>query len=165
MDIGESLVGAYYRQLEGCHSVLYNNFVPHAQGEIDVIALRLGAGVEIFCAEVAVHLESLQYGTYPQTIEKVTTKMVTARAYCERVFRDSSIVLEFWSPIVPKGLVAAIRERGDEHGFMLVANGDFTDRVQKLMDAAGKHTKQTGELAYRMLQLLTHLRRHGELRL
>lgn len=164
MDIGESLVGSFYRQLKGCHSVLYNTFLPHAQGEIDVIALRLGAEVEVFAAEVAIHLESLQYGTYEVTTEKVTTKMVSARTYCEQVFRDAAVTLEFWSPVVPKGLVSSITERGQEHGFALVANDDFTERMQALIVEAAQHTKQTGEPAYRMLQLLTHLRGHDGLR-
>ena len=35
------------------------------------------------------------------------------------------------------------------------------DRVRQLAAAARKHTKVTGEPAYRMLQILTHLRGEG----
>ena len=36
MDIGESLVGAYMRQVRDCHSVAFNTHVSH-QAELDVI--------------------------------------------------------------------------------------------------------------------------------
>ena len=39
-----------------------------------------------------------------------------------------------------------------------VANHDYTERVQRLLDHAKTGTKATSEPAYRMLQILTHLR-------
>ena len=161
MDMGESLVGAYYRSVVGCQSVTYNTFLPNKQGEIDVIGLRLGSGVEVFAAEVAIHLESLQYGTYPQTVAKVAQKMRSAREFTQRVYAESELVIEFWSPVVPKGLVSQITALETEIGFHLVANAGFTERVRHVVKEASQHTKMTGEPACRMLQMLAHLRGWG----
>lgn len=161
MDIGESLIGSYYRSVVGCQSVTYNTFLPDKQGEIDVIAVRLETKPQVYAAEVAIHLESLNYGGYPKSAAKVSAKMRAAREFISRVYVDSVPTLEFWSPIVPKGLVALLSDLGEEHDFRLVANHEFTERIQTLVDRAREHTKVTGEPAYRMLQILTHLRGKG----
>jgi hypothetical protein len=47
MEIGESLVGAYMRQVRGCHTVAFNIHLPQ-QGELDVVGVANGAhGVEV----------------------------------------------------------------------------------------------------------------------
>lgn len=161
MDIGESLVGAYYRSVVGCHSVTYNTFLPDSQGEIDVIGLHIDQGVDVFAAEVAIHLDSLNYGGYEKTATKVLAKMRAARKFVDLVYDESHLTLEFWSPVVPSGLVKRIEDIQEEVGFRLVANQDFTDRIRMLTEAARVHTKTTGEPAYRMLQILTHLRGEG----
>lgn len=75
MDIGESLVGAYFRHERQCHTVAFNQFLPGKQGEIDVIGIS-GEGVDqhVWLAEVAVHLDDLNYGGYSQTVTKVATR-------------------------------------------------------------------------------------------
>ncbi|ANH38347.1 hypothetical protein I601_1917 [Nocardioides dokdonensis FR1436] len=165
MDMGESIAGAYLRHVEKCQSITFNTFLPDAQGEIDVIGVRLGEQIDVFVAEVAIHLEGLQYGTYDFTTKKVRTKMASARRYAERLYPTANLHLEFWSPIVPSGLVERIEQHAASEEFTLVANKEFTGRVQSLVDLASKHTKTTGEPAYRMLQLLTHLRGHANLQL
>jgi hypothetical protein len=62
VDIGESLVGAYMRQVRGCHMVAFDTFLPNSQGEIDVIGVANALdGVKVWVAEVAIHLNSLDY--------------------------------------------------------------------------------------------------------
>ena len=43
----------------------------------------------------------------------------------------------------------------------LVLNEDFTSRVNELAALASTRTKQSGDDAFRFLQLLTHLRGNG----
>lgn len=72
MDIGESLVGAYMRQVRGCHTVAFNTRLQQ-QGELDVVGVANGAyGAEVWLAEVAIHLDGLNYagGTNVQTVDK-----------------------------------------------------------------------------------------------
>jgi len=167
MDMGESLVGAYLRQVRGCHTVAYNTFLPWAQGELDVIGVALGEGdgpVRVWLAEVAVHLNGLDYGGsggYAATAAKVATKTAAARRYAAEVYPDALVCIELWSPIVPRGLLHRLREVEVE----LVVNETFTDKVADLLREAGSGTRLTGDPAFRLLQVLTHLRGAGQLRL
>lgn len=155
MDIGESLVGSYMRQVRDCHSVAFNTHVSH-QAELDVIGVSNGTGgVRVWFAEVAVHLEGLNYGGYEATAKKVAQKIAAARSYANEVYPEAAETrFEFWSPVVPQGLV----DRLDEIEVDLVVNATFTARVNQLAAEAAKHTRITGDDAYRFLQLLTHLR-------
>ena len=154
MDVGESLVGAYMRQVRSCHTVAFNIFLPQGQGELDVVGVaNAPGGVEVWMAEVAIHLDSLNYGGYSKTVDKVSTKVAAARAYAAQVYRDVTPTVEFWSPVVPSGLASAWHSRR-----RLDHNDDFTARVNELAALAKGHTKTTGDDAYRFLQLLTHLR-------
>jgi hypothetical protein len=155
LDVGESLVGAYMRQVRGCHTIAFNTFLPHGQGELDVVGVANGtSGVEVWMAEVAIHLDSLNYGGYIKTVAKVTQKVAAAHEYAAQVYRDVTPTVEFWSPVVPSGLVSALADVDVD----LVVNNEFTARVNELAGLAMKHTKTTGDDAYRFLQLLTHLR-------
>ena len=83
MDMGESLVGAYMRQVRGCHTVAYNTFLPWGQGELDVIGVALPENdgpVRVWLAEVALHLDGLNYGSYAQTAVKVQAKVACGNA-------------------------------------------------------------------------------------
>lgn len=54
--------------MRGCYSVTFNTYLPTSQGEIDVIGVRLsedGAPPKVYLADVATHLDGLNYGTYP----------------------------------------------------------------------------------------------------
>ena len=42
MDVGESLVGAYLRQIKECHTIAFNQFLPGKQGGGWFITLLLG---------------------------------------------------------------------------------------------------------------------------
>jgi hypothetical protein len=77
MEIGESLVGACMRQVRGCHTVAFNVRLPTGQGELDVVGVANGAdGAEVWMAEVAIHLDSLNYGGGNlQTVDKVAQKV------------------------------------------------------------------------------------------
>jgi hypothetical protein len=155
VDVGESLVGAYMRQVRNCHTVAFNTFLPQGQGELDVVGVANGPrGVEVWMAEVAIHLDSLNYGGYAKTVDKVSTKVAAARTFAAQVYRDVTPTVELWSPVVPSGLVVALANVQVD----LVVNGDFTARVNTLAELAMGHTKMTGDDAYRFLQLLTHLR-------
>jgi len=155
MDIGESLVGSYLRHERQCHTVAFNQFLRGKQGEIDVIGIS-GEGVNqhVWLAEVALHLDSLNYGGYTQTVHKVATKVATAREYADNTYSGRPSTVEFWAPQVPSGLGVLLAELDVE----LVINEEFTRRVNLLAARAASSTKQFGDDAFRFLQVLTHLR-------
>lgn len=161
MEIGESLVGAYLRQVQGCHTIAFNQYLPGKQGEIDVIGLkREGDSGEqrVWLVEVAVHLDNLNYGGPDATVAKVRAKLETAREYAASTYRDHEVSIEFWSPRVPSGIAERL---GEFEGVELVINEEFTRRVNVLAGLAAATTKQFGDDAFRFLQLLTHLRGSG----
>jgi hypothetical protein len=157
MDIGENLVGAYMRQVRDCHTVAYNTFLPWGQGEIDVIGVALAAGVtrpRVYLAEVATHLDGLNYGGYDKSLSKIKAKLKAACRYAHEIYPHADATIEVWAPIVPSGLVTKLADCGGS----LIANDTFTARVRELLSRARKTTKPSGDDAFRLLQILTHLR-------
>ena len=163
-DIGESLVGSYLRYVVGCEVVVYNTHTPGAQGEIDVIGLRYGDPRAVWLCEVITHLQGTQYGGgYDGTVKKISEKIARARAFAEKAFPGDTHHYEIWTPIAPSGIVTkfdqlAATYQSAKLDVSFVANHDYTERVQRLLDHAKTGTKATSEPAYRMLKILTHLR-------
>lgn len=95
------------------------------------------------------------------TVTKVRTKMASARAYADAIYPNADVTVEVWSPVVPSGLVSQLVGCGGE----LVVNQRFADCVQELLNQARASTKLSGDDAFRLLQLLTHLRGAKDVRL
>lgn len=71
---------------------------------------------------------------------------------------------EIWSPVVPVGkLTAQFAEleavySDDELDVKFIINDGYAERVQLLIDHAKANSSATSEPAFRLLQILTHLR-------
>ena len=165
-DIGESLVGSYLRYVVGCEVVVYNTHTPEQQGEIDVIGLRYGEPRAVWLCEVITHLQGTDYGGgYEEPSRKIKDKIARARAFADQAFPGDRHHYEIWTPIAPSGIVTRFQQLAEayvseELDVSFVANLDYTARLQDLLDHARRGTKATSEPAYRMLQILTHLRGH-----
>lgn len=163
-DVGESLVGAYFRYVEGCEFVLFNTFLPGEQGEIDVIAIRLGTPRAIHFAEVTTHIQGMAYGRNNSTVDRVRAKLARARDFARLRFPDDVHHFSVWSPRVPEGAMTAAFEtvagefaaRGERLAF--VVNREYGDRVQRLIDIAKRDTRATSDPAFRLLQILACVR-------
>lgn len=156
MEIGESLVGAYLEHIRECQVVVYNTHLSDEQGELDVIGIKtLSSGKqEIWLVEAATHINGLDYGGQAKSVKKIQAKRDRAMKFAQKLFKGANLHFEVWSPIVSSGIV----DKLNELSIHLVANGDFTDRVNQLALHASMSSKTTGNDAYRTLQLLTHLR-------
>lgn len=166
MDIGESLVGAYMRYIRGCEVVVYNTFLRGQQGEIDVVSLKTEPRT-IWLCEVTTHIQGMLYvggGGSDATVERLRNKLVRAREFAEATFPGDDYRFEVWSPRVAKGQLTerfdALAEEWSAVGSSLdfVINEDYTGKVRELIAHARKNPSATSEQAYRMLQVLTHLR-------
>ena len=164
VEMGESLVGAYLRYIRDCDMVLYNERT-EAQGEIDVIGVKGGDSPEVWLCEVATHIAGLGYGAdFDQMTKKIASKLERAAAFAHRLFPEHLTHVEFWAPNVPVGRttewfaehVEGASEKGVEISFVI--NEEYTERLQALADAAASDTKTPSEPAYRLLQILTHVR-------
>jgi hypothetical protein len=162
LDIGESLVGSYLRYIENCDFVHYETY-GEGQGELDVVGMRL-SDRRVWLCEVAIHLGGLEYGKgYSGSRDKVKQKIDRAEILAQRLFSDQQATYEFWSLRAPKGLVTMLTElehdytgRGLDVAFII--NERFTERIDTLRQRAAKDMKSTAEPAYRLLQILAHLR-------
>jgi hypothetical protein len=167
-DVGESLVGSYLRYIVGCDIVAYNTHTPTVQGELDVIGIRTVAPRTVWLCEVVTHLRGTLYaGGYSGTIEKIRDKIGRARDFALATFDGDVHRYEIWSPIVPSGVAVQFEALAAEFSTQeldveFVINSRYTERVEQLVAHARSSTKATNEPAYRLLQILTHLR--GELR-
>lgn len=162
-DIGENLVGSYLRYVEGCEFVVYNTHLPGVQGEIDVVALKLGEPRVVYFCEVITHIRGVLYGTYDRTVTKVEEKVGRARRFAQDTFPADQHRYEIWSPVVPSGMTRRFEElaawlRDDSLDVAFITNDTYTARVQKLIDHARRNTSATSEPAYRLLQVLTSAR-------
>ena len=167
MDIGESIVGAYMRYIRECEVVVYNTFLRDRQGEIDVVALKTGDPRRVWLCEVTTHIGGMLYpgnGGADGTIAKLRDKLTRAREFAAVTFPGDSLQFEIWSPRVAKGkLTTAFDVLGDEAlelgmDLKFVINEDYTARMRELLAHAKQNSSATSEPAYRMLQVLTHLR-------
>jgi hypothetical protein len=164
-DIGEELVGAYLTEIEECDHVLYNVRAPgggqRGLRELDVIGLKFSNDRAYLC-EVTTHLEGLLIGKgYDSTIKKIREKHEWQVEYAQKQLRAFTPVYQFWSPRVPEG--ALLQGLKQIPGLRLVVNSDYTKRVDELRARARQHKPSpTSNMAYRLIQILEHLKRQRD---
>ena len=184
---GELLVGSYLRLVEGCELVMYNqrSQEPGNQLEIDVIGVDSTEQGErvVYTCEVVTHIDGLLYSgtpdtdrwaeyggdSYQYTLERLWEKFTSDREYVTELFDADSFVYQFWSPVVrgnreEKYLLTGLYDMADEFEhemgaeLELVINEEYTERIEALREKAGETEKDYGELGFRILQILEHLR-------
>lgn len=162
VDIGEELVGAYLNEIEECDHILYDVRAPggghRGLRELDVIGLKFSNNTAFLC-EVTTHLEGLLIGKgYESTIKKIREKHEWQVEYAENLLRAFTPVYQFWSPRVPEGSLLQGLEQIP--GLQLVVNSEYTRRVEKLIARAKERKPSpTSNMAYRLTQILEHLKR------
>jgi hypothetical protein len=158
-EMGEYLVGAYLKFELDCGVVDYNTRPPggglQGLGELDVIGFDL-ANRRIYLCEVTTHLDGLQIGKGADaTISKIVGKHQRQRNHAEKYLSDFSPRFMFWSPVVRRGL--AIRLKSID-GLELFINGSYREAVDRLRLRAKSSTSDENNPAFRVLQILEHLR-------
>lgn len=166
---GELLVGAHHRLVTGCRIVVYNQYSAQqgGQNEIDVIGVHTTdkGQKEIYSCEVVTHLNGIGYGNYEESYERLRKKFEYHRTEITDIF-DSADTYRFqlWSPSVQPGLIDRLEELstvfdGDETmNLDLVINETYSNHIADLRSEAASTTAQRGELAFRILQILEHLK-------
>jgi len=165
---GELLVGAYLRISTGCKFVVYNQHSGQSgQNEIDVIGVQSTAGGEqvIYSCEVVTHLNGIGYGNYEESHDRLRKKFEYHRTEVGDIF-DSAETYRFqlWSPNVQPGLVerldnlSTVFDGDDRMKLELVINETYSERINDLRGEAASTTSQRGELGFRILQILEHLK-------
>lgn len=156
-ETGEYVVGACLKLLKLCDFVDYNVRRPGGGlaglNEIDVVGLDFKSKTAYLC-EVTTHLNGLSHA--PTTIEKIRKKYERLRDYAKDFLSDfPNRHFMFWSPIVRESMANELKRI---NGLELVINKDYTAYVRLLQELAEKGTHDTGNPAFRVLQILGHLR-------
>lgn len=159
-EMGEYLVGAYLKLVLGCNVVDYNARPPggglQGLGEPDVIGFDF-VNRNAYLCEVTTHLGGLVIGQGAgSTVTKLAAKHRRQREFAERHLHLPDFMLRFmfWSPVVRRGLV---KELGVT-GFELFINKSYTDAIEQLRKKAKNSTADFNNPAFRVLQILEHMR-------
>jgi hypothetical protein len=159
-EMGEYLVGAYLKLILGCGVVDYNARPPggglSGLGELDVIGLDF-ANERAYLCEVTTHLDGLQIGSGTEsTIKKLADKHARQREYAKSHLHLPKFKVRFmyWAPRVRSGLMPAL----ETTGFELFVNQTYTKAVNELRARARLSTSDTNNPAFRLLQILEHMR-------
>ena len=160
-EVGEQLVGAYLKVIEGCDFVAYNVRPPggglRGLEELDVVGLRFGDSTAFLC-EVTTHIRGILYKNNRTTVQRIGAKYKRQQRYAQSELTGFRTVrFQFWSPNVPIGYVTEnLQALGP--GLELVINGRYAERVTELREAAAARENDEGNDVFRLLQILTHLR-------
>ncbi len=161
-EMGEYLVGAYLKLLKGCHFVDYNVRPPGGGlaglDEFDVVGFDFKNSRAYLC-EVTTHVAGLLYGSgNKDTVDRIRKKFEKQQAYAETHLSRFRPEFMFWSPVVPKGRLTDELDTLARQGLTVVINGKFKESVAELIDKARREKNDTGNPAFRMLQILGSLR-------
>ncbi len=158
--MGEYLVGAYLQLIEGCDVVSYGLREPggglKGLNELDVLGVHYESSTAYLC-EVTTHITGMLYKNNQETVRRINKKHENQRTYARKYLPSFRHVgFSFWSPRVPKGYITDhLAELGE---LALVINGEYARRIAELQSKAAEFTHDTGNPAFRVLQILEHLR-------
>jgi hypothetical protein len=164
--MGEYLVGAYLKMVEGCDYVDYNVHLPgeglKGLGELDVVGFKFDPPAAYIC-EVVTHILGLLYGSSREaTVQRIQEKYDRQKEYASerlRQFRSNQHFM-LWSPVVHEGYVS--EKLSQIEGLELVINEEYAKRIKKLQQLAESASHNEGNPAFRLLQILGHMRKIPE---
>jgi hypothetical protein len=161
-EMGEFLVGAWLNLVKKCDIIQYNARLPgggvKGLSEVDVIGLDQRRKIAYLC-EVTTHLHGVLYENYPTTMKKLRSKFARDRKFASRMLRGFHRKYMLWAPVVPEGKLTAQLGGLVKEGIELVINKAYADKIEELKREAGDREEDTGNPAFRLLQILGHLRR------
>jgi len=162
-EMGEYIVGAYLKLIKECDFIDYNVRRPGGGlaglDELDVMGLNFEKRTAYLC-EVTTHLEGLLYGSSRETTQdRIRRKYDKMRDYAEnhlpkKLFPERHFM--FWSPVVSLGVKQELEKI---EGIELVVGEDYTTCIEQLQNKAKKIAYDTNNPAFRVFQILGHLRR------
>ena len=158
-EMGEYLVGAYLKLIEKCDFVDYGVREPGGGrpglNELDVVGINFKTR-QAFLYEVTTHIRGLLYKDNKESIKRITRKHQNQQNYANARLTDFEPVFMFWSPNVPKGYLT--EQLANISTLELVINSEYKCRVKKPQQKASQGKQDTGNPAFRLLQILGALR-------
>ena len=158
-EMGEYIVGACLKLLKDCDFVDYNVRRPGGGlaglNEIDVVGLNFKSKTAYLC-EVTTHLEGLLYKNTKTTLQRIKNKYRNLQEYAVTCLTEYIPHYMFWSPRVMRSVA---EELVKINGLECVINNDYSTYIEQLQKLAKKSTYDTGNPAFRVFQILGHLRK------
>jgi hypothetical protein len=160
-EVGEYIVGAFLKVVEECDFIGYNMRPPGGGlvglGELDVVGLRFSDETAFLC-EVTTHIDGLLIKTPDYTIEKIRQKFVRQQEYAaKQLVNFRNVQFQYWSPVVrSKKLVAELPNIDPR--LEIIINAEYAKRISQLRAEARLRKNNEGNPAFRLLQILEHLR-------
>lgn len=120
-----------------------------------------GSTREVFLCEVTTHIQ----GFNRKTTLRLRDKLARLWEFAGVTFPDEQHRYQWRSPVVAKGATTTMFDElcgewaGEGRALELVINEEYTRRISELVEYAWQKPSATGELAYRMLQILMRLAR------
>ena len=176
VEIGEELVGAWLSMCEGCDFVTYSQRHPTGQREIDVLAFKMAQKRAYLC-QVTTHLRGMRYSrrgehpsvddvgkSYQGSVTRITDKWRRDIQYVKECLQGFEVELMLWTlkasdthVVQPLTVVAAKLMQRHRVRISIIANAEYTRRIRRLEEKAKETTKETGNSAFRVLQILARL--------
>lgn len=159
--MGEYLVGAYLEMIQECDFVSYNVRFPEeglkGLSELDVIGFDFKNSVTYLC-EVSTHILGFVYGLKAEdSVKKVLKKFDTQKEFAGKKLKDfKTIKYQFWSPRVGK---TDVEKLNSIVGLESIINETYTNKINELRLLAKKITRQVNNPAFRVLQILEHMKK------
>ena len=126
--------------------------------EVDVIGLELKIKFAYLC-EVTTHVRGALYGTYQESIDKIRMKFerdkISPIRYSKTFLPATTC---FWSLVVPEGKLTVLLHELEGKDVELVINEKYAERIEELKKVAREKKNNTGNAAFRLLQILEHVR-------
>ncbi len=158
-EMGEYLVGAYLKLIESCDFVDYGVREPggglSGLNELDVVGINFNDKKAFLC-EVTTHIRGLLYKDNKESIRRIARKHQIQQESAKSHLSEFKPVFMLWSPNVPKGYLTD--ELPKISTIELVINSEYKRRVIELQQKAGQEKQDTGNPAFRLLQILGALR-------
>ncbi len=123
-------------------------------GDFDVVGFNFEGNACYMC-EVITHILGMGYKDYPTTVERLTKKLGRQKEYAHHHLNHFKAEFQVWSPVVPSGLAKSIANVGYDK---LIINQEYAQRIDQLRQKAVEMTHDTGNPAFRLLQILEHVR-------
>ena len=105
---------------------------------------------------VTTHIRGVNYGGNQETLRRIARKHENQREYAKSHLAQFKPVFSFWSPYVPKGYLTDHLE--EIKNLDKVINSEYKRRIKELEDRARNEHQETGNPAFRLLQILGALR-------
>ncbi len=158
--MGEYLVGAYLEVIQKCDFVSYNVRFPEeglkGLGELDIVGFDFKNSLAYLC-EVSTHILGFFYGLKAEdSVKKILKKFDTQKEFAEKKLKDfKKIRYQFWSPKVGK---TDVEKLNGIAGLESIVNETYTNKINELRLLAKKITRQINNPAFRVLQILEHMK-------